>query len=661
MRADMQEGIIQIGKIMAEGEDLLQSLIEEVPIMKKEKPRYILKYCFSTQKKELRIDISEEMKQTSCRNYLHIGGASASNAPQWYATTKNQLYHLTETIPNWLKLEFGEEWNKKIQWIVQQYFIDFGDRFTSNKNRYALDLSLDQDTTIESNIQTVYDQNIQQDDKKLKDILKKELESELKELVKEKSNKKIDEIALYTIEIDGVPFCQQREYQEAVKREKEGSLKSKSKTKNKAQEGHCYFCGSTEQLRDDINIEIKSYTTNLYGFASNVDKKNYKKNMILCQNCLNAYLAGEKFIKNNLSVFLAKFHVYLFPHFILGQPMDKEDLEECCRGIKESFNTIKSFKKMTKLRKELDDYIEMQDQNTYLLLNMVFYRQSQNAVKIQRMIRDVNPSRFKAIADALEKINLRFQRCYFPDGRNQKFIDLDMMYYLLPIREDKSGYVVQYRNLLNLYDAILTEKKVSRQYLIEQFVKAIKVVYYEKQGYSIKIKKEDPMQLEFLGIKHMAMKQLLEELGCLEGENGMDVEKIPVSKSIKEYLVEGKFTEEQAALFFLGLVIGQIGVEQYKRTKSKPILKKINMNGMDEKKIIKLGDAVQAKLIQEKMYGNSEVLYSQFLQLFIKNRESWSLSKAENVFYLMAGYQFLTVLAVTSKKEIKTEGEKSNE
>ena len=62
MREDMQEGIIQIGKIITEGEDFLQSLVDEVPVIKNEKQRYILKYCFSTEKKELRIDISEQMK-----------------------------------------------------------------------------------------------------------------------------------------------------------------------------------------------------------------------------------------------------------------------------------------------------------------------------------------------------------------------------------------------------------------------------------------------------------------------------------------------------------------------------------------------------------------------------------------------------------------------
>lgn len=59
----MQEGIIQIGKIVTEGEDFLQSLVSEVPATRRkkgeEKQKYIFKYCFSTQKRELRIDISE--------------------------------------------------------------------------------------------------------------------------------------------------------------------------------------------------------------------------------------------------------------------------------------------------------------------------------------------------------------------------------------------------------------------------------------------------------------------------------------------------------------------------------------------------------------------------------------------------------------------------
>ncbi|CVI72692.1 CRISPR-associated protein (cas_TM1802) [Clostridiales bacterium CHKCI001] len=648
----MQEGIIQIGKIITEGEDFLQSLVDEVPVMKKGKQRYILKYCFSTEKKELRIDISEQMKKSSSRQYLYIGSAPGANSPQWYTTATNELYHLTETIPNLMKQDFGEEWNRKIKWIVEQYFIDLGERFTSNKNRYALDLS----SYIEGDIRQIYSQNEESSDKELKEVLKKSLQTQLKELIKKQSNMSLEEIGLYVIEIDGIPFCKQKEYKDALKREKEGTSKPKAK---RMQEGHCYCCGSTEQLRDDINIEIKSYTTNLHGFASNVDKKNYKKNMILCQECLNAYLAGEKFIKNNLSVFLAQFHVYLFPHFILGDAMEKEELQERCRGIKETFNTMKSFKNITELRKQIDEYVEdYRDEKTYFLLNLVFYKQSQKAVKIQRMIQDINPSRFATIMKALEVVNIRFGT-YFG---TRYFLNLEMMYYLVPIREDsKTRDIVQYRNLLNLYDAILTEKRVSEQYWIQQFVNGIKVLYYEKEGYNIKTDPKDKMKMEFTGISQIAMRQFLREVGCLEGGNGMDVEKLPVSEEMKTYLTEGKFTEEQAALFFLGVVIGQIGIEQYKQTETKPILKKINMNGMDEKKIIKLGDSVQGKLIQEKMYGNSEVFYAQFLELFIKNRETWGLSKAENVFYLMAGYQYLTVKAVTKKKENKGEERKQNE
>lgn len=584
------------------------------------------------------------MRKSSSRKYLYIGSAPGANSPQWYATAVNELYHLTETIPNLAKQDFGEEWNQKIKWIKDQYFVDFGERFTSNKNRYALDLS----SYIEKDIREVYHQNESLQDEELKKILKDELKSQLKELIKKKSDMSPDEIGLYVIEVDGIPFCKLEEYQDVLRKEKEGALKPKAK---KTQEGHCYACGATEQLRDDINIEIKSYTTNLYGFASNTDKKNYKKNMILCQDCLNAYLAGEKFIKNNLSVTLAKFRVYLFPHFVLGYTMEKETLQECCEGIKETFNTIKSFNNIAELREKLNESVEyLEKEMTYFLINLVFYRQSQKAVKIQRMIQDINPSRFVTIVRALEAVNTKIQTWFKLE--RPRFLTLEVIYYLVPIREDsKTKDVVQYRNLLNLYDAILTEKKISEKYLIQQFVNAIRVLYYEKEGYNIKADPKDRLKLEFMGIRQMTMIQFLRKVGCLEGGDGMNVEKLPVSEEIKEYLLEGKFTEEQAALFFLGVVIGQIGSEQYKQTETKPILKKVNMNGMDEKKIIKLGDAVQAKLIQEKMYGNSEIYYAQFLELFIKNRENWSLSKAENVFYLMSGYQFLTVKVITSKKK----------
>ena len=105
-----------------------------------------------------------------------------------------------------MKQDFGEEWNRKIKWIVEQYFIDLGERFTSNKNRYALDLS----SYIEGDIRQIYSQNEESSDKELKEALKKSLQTQLKELIKKQSNMSLEEIGLYVIEIDGIPFCKQK-------------------------------------------------------------------------------------------------------------------------------------------------------------------------------------------------------------------------------------------------------------------------------------------------------------------------------------------------------------------------------------------------------------------------------------------------------------------
>ena len=62
----------------------------------------------------------------------------------------------------------------------------------------------------------------------------------------------------------------------------------------------------------------------------------------------------------------------------------------------------------------------------------------------------------------LKLINARFGNYFF----TRYFFNLEMIYYLVAIREDtKTKEVMQYRNLLNLYDAILTEKASVRTVL----------------------------------------------------------------------------------------------------------------------------------------------------------------------------------------------------
>lgn len=653
----MQEGIIQIGKILMEdGGGILDNLITEVkPVRKeangKERQLYVFKYDFITTEQKLVLDVDEQMGENSARKYFYIGAAPGANSKQWYSSSTNSYYHLSETIPNLCEVDFGNELNEKLKFIRDTYFIDLGDSFKSNKNRYALNLQRLPGGTFD--LAEYYQTIIGESEKDKKDLLKKAISREFAAYLDDAYQMKLQkDFGLFTILIDGEPLCNKEEYRAAVLREKEGADKEKKAGTIK---GHCYFCGAKDQLRDDVIVEIKSYTTNLYGFASGTDKKNYRKNMLLCQDCLNAYLAGEKYVKNNLNLNLARFRVYLYPHFIYGNPFNKTSLDRMCDQLKYKFHTISNVETVKELRDFIDEELAIQgeEEQTAYSVNLVFYRQAQKATKIQRFIKDVAPSRFDLIASCLDETQETFRR-HFPNSGEGTILNLRMLYYLFPIRLDNKNEATVFRSLLELYDSILSGKPVQKLYIIRNLNHCARIIHFEEKGFNI-----SNNELGMTIMRGNALIEFLRHLNLFEGGEDMNVEELHCSQELKDFIVDMHYGPEAAALFLLGTLIGEIGRAQYNRTKKKPILNKINFGGMDKQKLLRLSGKVFEKLKQEgSLDNNTELIYSDFNQLCIPHLDDWGLTKEENLFYILSGYSYVTRKAITSKKK---DGGKSNE
>ena len=84
----MLESIIGLGAAVLEEQDALTSLIKKVPSIKNNRQQHICKFVFDTKKKELRIDVKEEMDDNSSRQYLHVGSVDGPRSAQWFATVR---------------------------------------------------------------------------------------------------------------------------------------------------------------------------------------------------------------------------------------------------------------------------------------------------------------------------------------------------------------------------------------------------------------------------------------------------------------------------------------------------------------------------------------------------------------------------------------------
>ena len=105
-------------------------------------------------------------------------------------------------------------------------------------------------------------------------------------------------------------------------------------------------------------------------------------------------------------------------------------------------------------------------------------------------------------------------------------------------------------------------------------------------------------------------------------------------------------------LFLLGYLIGEIASKQQsKDMKNRPILNKINFQGMGTEKLIRLSSDVLEKLRQNNILEYNGNTFSASHMLIEKNIAAWKLSNQENVFYILSGYAFSNYLIRKRSKD----------
>ncbi|MBE3571200.1 MAG: hypothetical protein IMW92_14220, partial [Bacillales bacterium] len=111
---------------------------------------------------------------------------------------------------------------------------------------------------------------------------------------------------------------------------------------------------------------------------------------------------------------------------------------------------------------------------------------------------------------------------------------------------------------------------------------------------------------------------------------------------METFLERENFPKKGRALFYLGGLIYKIGIEQYKKShKKKPILDKIDYQGMSVKSIEQLYRDVVKKLKQyNAIYYSTEHMMYKFHEYAGNFDDDWDLSESKNVFFILAGYAY---------------------
>ncbi|RIH67158.1 hypothetical protein D1164_01645 [Mariniphaga sediminis] len=403
-------------------------------------------------------------------------------------------------------------------------------------------------------------------------------------------------------------------------------------------ESLCYITGKKSESvilpsfsdREDLN---KLFVTTTINYASNFDNKAFKKNYQINSEVKNALQNGSNYIRGKLnnqrcSVRIANIEHYFIPAFLNPENVDiKFELDHIQRISEWVFST-----------KQLDNTIEslgIDSESSLYWINYIAYASDGNSVKVINHIKDVSSIWFHNIV-----WNDKEQSDLISNYFNQRRLNLSAIYFAIPIRKDHE----QKNDALKMLSQILEQRKVQRRKVFIHFAELILCHYYNRyRSYSnITFKPESfDFAIRDSVIKYLFLLNLLKSLNLTDMEENEKIsqETPESSDKLQRFFIDMGYSPQQQALYWLGRIINKVGTAQYKKGhQQKPVLNKINYNGMDHSKIQRLYVDAFELSSQYKIVNQINYYSRMFSQGFPADERLWVLSPQESVFYILSGF-----------------------
>ncbi|MGB5927027.1 MAG: TM1802 family CRISPR-associated protein, partial [Cyclobacteriaceae bacterium] len=414
---------------------------------------------------------------------------------------------------------------------------------------------------------------------------------------------------------------------------------------------------STGEVRDDVasaefgaryNLN-KMFVGTTFHYAQGLDSRNFDHNYQLSQTS-RAYL-------NRASAHLLekqKIRIADIDHVIIPQVRHNSEI-----SIKSALGRLKTDADLMFQPNKLKTSERRREKKAGDITWVTFlaYESDGNFFKTINMIQEVSQPYLSTIIEKLEVIHEDMEEI---PGTGWEYLtskfdfNLNSVYHLIPVRKDKE----KVNKALIFFKNILERRPVERRQVFEYYTELLLCHRYGRHASykNIYSHKELDYALHEATMKYHALLLLLDRLypiPTMETDNTR--EKEPEEKDYYQRM--DAFMERmryelpsQRALFYLGRALNQVAYAQAaKQHSSKPVLNKVNFNGMDRSQIMRLHNDLREKTQQYRIHGKTEGLLSRFMQHFQAREEDWQLSPQETIFYLFAGYSYF------DKKQKETE------
>ncbi len=630
----MIEGIKELGGLVESGDGDFVDHLVRIPELntKKIDTFYVIGLNFDLSKEKLLIEEIVYSPKSSPAEFMFVGNSSANSPKNKVTVLGNAIsksesqvkYFFTSTLPI-IKEEIGDE---KISKQIEKVLSTF---YKNNGNSYRIDVV--KTGLYGDGCNFSPEELVRAGDKK---FIKLVLPCLYRRIESEKGIRK-KEIALFTLMINGEYIAKHPAYKKYI------AYNMLEKVFKKVKKGTCYICGKTNVpvTWDTRNFNLKYYIVDKISFASNFEKKNFIKNLAICKDCYRKILEGEVFLDNYLQSSLFGLTLYIIPKTVFKMALLGGQLKKSAETIKYFVTSPNALENFQKFKSAVANDAKFLDEKNNYMFDVMLVKKSNSAVKINTLIKDVPPSRIDTLIEKQKSI-AKWAQDHL-SAEKPWSLSFNSYYFMFPVHKKTVD-----KYLVNLYSSIMKGEEVSYPVLIDKFVEVARVNAYETGGqYSINGSMNN---LHTTVLKQNLLLEYLKELNLLKGGKAMDFGELNVRKDVKEFLEKMGFDEQKTAMFLIGYLVGEVGNAQYNAgMKNKPILKKIIYQGMGAKRLVTFVNEIFEKLVQYEKLQYNEPVFAAAKSLLDKNIDKWELSDKENVFYILSGYAYNTMKAMSSK------------
>lgn len=237
----------------------------------------------------------------------------------------------------------------------------------------------------------------------------------------------------------------------------------------------------------------------------------------------------------------------------------------------------------------------------------------------------------------------------------------------------KSGNDYLSKEILSFYHTLISGGLIERKNLVDGFVELGRAYRFGSTNvYQVRAPAEgdeDRTLTRYVAQSNLLL-SFLRDLDQLKEEEVSQeyLDILSLDDQEKEYLRRLGYGPQQAAVYLLGVLIAEIASAQWRlgpdgRGGEKTILNKVNYQGMTLPRVQRLATELFDKLRQYRytedrtgerkplLQGRNETVFAQAQELLTKERRGWTLTPAENVYYLLSGYSHRTLRTMTAKKK----------